>query len=217
MEPIRLLLADDHELVRSSIARRLDAEPGLDVVGEVECASQAVELSAQLHPDVLLMDIDMPGLACFDAAKQIKKQKSAGAVVFLSAFFHDSYIEQALGVKAEGYVTKSEPPEILIEAIHKAHQGEVFYSEQVFSRLVVGKGGVTLAKKPKSKSSLLSKRELEVLRYIAQGMSKKEIGDLVGISVKTVESHSLNIMRKLEIHDRVELTRFAIREGICEA
>lgn len=216
MRPISVLLADDHSLVRDMLAARLEAESDLTVVAAVSNGQQAVDKAAEHGPDVVLLDIDMPGLLAFEAARSIKQSNPQIRVIFLSAFFHDHYIEQALEVEASGYITKSEPPESVMLGIRTVTAGTVYFSPQVQARLVVSSSGVRLGQVPRTRANLLTARELEILRYLARGMAKKEIARTTGISVKTVEQHTTHVMDKLDIHDRVELARFAIREGLAE-
>ncbi len=214
---IRVLLVDDHGLVRESVRCFLDAEPEITVVATAADAKEAIAIAGENDLDVVLMDIDMPGLDCFDAANRIRSQSSSVEVVFLSAFFHDLYIERALAVKAAGYLTKSEPPSKVVEAIRQVARGRVYFSPEISDRIVEDSSGVRLAKSPRTRGSMLSPREIEVIRYIARGLSKKDIAGIMSLSVKTIEGHTHNIMRKLDLHNRVELTRFAIREGLAEA
>ena len=216
MSSIRILLVDDHELVRTALAERLERERYFTVAGCVASAEAAVQESRTCDPDVILMDIDMPGLNCFEAARQISRFRPDCRIIFLSAFFHDIYIEQALSVKARGYLTKTESPESVVEAILEAMSGGVYFSKRVRDRITVDVKGPTFPTAQKTKLSTLTPRELETLRYIARGMSKQEISRDIGIAVKTVDRHCTNLMRKLDIHDRVELARFAIREGVAE-
>jgi NarL family two-component system response regulator LiaR len=215
--PIRVLIVDDHELVRAALRERLQREPNLEVVGEAAIAEEAVDKVARCGPDVVLMDIDMPGMTCFSAAEQINRIRPGTRIIFLSAYSHDRYIEQALAVKARGYLTKRESPAAVVAAILEVMAGGACFSEEVRSRMVVDQKGAKLASNPQSRASTLTARELEVLRYVAHGLAKKEIAKTMHISVKTVDRHSANLMNKLDIHDRVELTRFAIREGLAEA
>ena len=163
------------------------------------------------------MDIDMPGLICFDAARRITALQPDARIIFLSAFLHDHYIDQALRAKARGYLTKREPPETVVAAILEVASGGAYFSEEIRSRIVVETGGTKLAERSASLISILTTRETETLRYIAKGLAKKEIAATMGVSVKTVDRHATNLMSKLDIHDRVELARFAIREGIADA
>ena len=214
---ISLLLVDDHTLLRKMLGDRLENEPDMAVVGTVGNADDAVTEAIKLKPDIIMMDIDMPGLACFDAARMIGAQCPNTRIIFLSAFFNDRYVEQALAVEAAGYLTKSEPPESVVSAVRAAASGRSYFSPQVQSRIVVGSNGTRLAPKKRSRVSTLTERELEVLRYVARGMSKKRIAKTMHISAKTVNNHTTHVMAKLDIHDRVELARFAIREGLAEA
>lgn len=214
---IRVFLVDDHALLREALRGRLDAEPDVRVVGTAKDAGEAVPRIEELAPDVVLLDVDMPGVSCFAAAKAIKAALTDVRILYVSAFANDRYIDSALAAHAWGYVTKDEPPEAIVRAIRAAASGSRYFSPQIRSRLVIGDEGVRLASAGRSRTSLLTPRELEVLRYIARGLPKKEIATTMHVSVKTVSRHTENLMEKLEIHDRVELARFAIREGLAEA
>jgi len=214
---VNILLVDDHALLREVVGHRLQQEPGFDVVGHAANADEAIDMAIVHSPDIILMDIDMPGLSCFEAARTIALRRPDARIIFLSAFFHDRYIDEALRAEAAGYLTKSAPPDTLLEAIRKVASGGVYFSDDVRSRLVVDAAGAKLTPSTKSRASTLTPRETEVLRYIARGLSKKEIAVVMHVSVKTVEAHSMHLMTKLDIHDRVDLVRFAIREGLAEA
>jgi len=214
---ISLLLADDHALVRDMLRQQLDCESDMRVVDQVDNAQAAVTRTLALRPDVLLLDIDMPGLSPFAAAGIIKRQCPETRILFLSAFFHDHYIAQALAVEAAGYVTKNEPLASVLHAIRRVTKGMVYFSQEVQARIVVDSSGARLARAPESRISLLTEREIQILGYIARGLPKKEIASLLNLSIKTVDQHASHIMEKLDIHDRVELARFAIREGLVEA
>jgi DNA-binding NarL/FixJ family response regulator len=167
-----------------------------------------------LQPDIVLLDIDMPGMAAFDAARTIRLRSPRTRLAFVSAHFHDRYIEQALGVGAMGYITKGEPPETVARAIRSIAGGGAYFSPDVQARIVIDVSGPRLADQQRTRVSILTAREQEVLRYLASGLAKKEIAETMNLSVGTVNNHAANLMKKLDIHDRVELTRFAIREGI---
>lgn len=216
-QPITVLLADDHSLVRDTLAGWLGRTGEFRVVSGVGSADDAVAEAIRLKPDVILMDIDMPGRSCFDAARTIKARVEDVSLIFLSAFSHDRYIQEALAVEAAGYLTKSEPPEVVSRAIRSVVGGGVYFSEEVQERVIIDEKGARLGGDGKTRASLLTPRELEVLRYIARGMSKKEAAGIMHVSVKTVDHHCASLMNKLDIHDRVELARFAIREGLAEA
>lgn len=217
MTTISVLIIDDHTLLRETLRSRLDSEADLEVVADVGDAQRGVELARELAPNVVLMDVDMPGRSCFDAAKEILRERPETRILFLSAHSHDRFIASALDAQAVGYVTKDEHPGAVVEAIRAVASGRRFFSERVLSRLVLEGDEPRVPEHPRTRASLLTARELEVLRYIASGLPKKEIATHMFVSVKTVNRHTENLMRKLEIHDRVELTRFAIREGLSEA
>ncbi len=214
---IRIVLADDHSLVRSALGERLNTEKNLEVVATVSGADEAVQICSQRSIDIVLMDIDMPGLSAFEAAQTINSRFSQTKVIFLSAFHHDAYIEQALHAKAWGFVCKNEPIEAVIQAITQVSMGNTWFSKQVQERIVVHNGTLGLSHSTTSRISLLTPREIQVLSYVALGMPKRDIAQTMHLSVKTVENHCTNLMNKLSIHDRVELARFAIREGLAEA
>lgn len=214
---ISLLIADDHTLFRDMLKQYLDQEKDMIVISQVDNAQAAVTQAIVLQPDVILLDIDMPGLSPFDAARTIKRKCPETRILFLSAFIHDYYIAQALAMEAAGYLTKHEPLDSLLHAIRRVAKGMVSFSKEVQSRIVVDIGGARLSHIPESRISLLTKREIQILGYIAHGLSKRKIASTLNLSVKTVDQHCTHLMEKLNIHDRVELTRFAIREGLVEA
>ena len=216
-EPCTVLLVDDHALMREMLSERLAGKSDLEVIGATENADQAVTEAVRLQPDIILMDIDMPGLHCFDATRTIQTRCPNTKIIILSAFFHDHYIEQALAAEAAGYLTKNEPVDTIISAIRAVASGGSHFSPEVQARIVVDSSGTHLATKKRSRVSTLTPRELEVLRYVARGLSQKQVAETMHLSVKTVHCHCTNLMTKLDIHDRVELARFAIREGLAEA
>jgi len=212
--PATVLIADDHDLLRDMLARRLGEEPDLQVIGVVADASAALDQSLEHRPDLVLMDIDMPGLSAFEAARLIRDRLPNTRVLFLSAYVRDGFISQALEVRACGYLTKGQNPEELIGCIRTAIRGGSCFSPEVERRLEIGPDGVGLTQKRRSRLELLTARERQILSYLARGLSKKEIARLDGTSVKTVDHHCQHLMEKLDLHDRVELTRYAIREGL---
>jgi DNA-binding NarL/FixJ family response regulator len=207
----RVMLVDDHEMVRSALANAIAGLEGFVVCGQAERADEALARAADARPDVLVMDIDMPGMICFDAVERLRATHPAVRVIILSAFFHDRYIDEALRVGAAGYVVKGGPLDDLFDALRAVAGGESYFSAEVRSRMA--------GPRPEActRAATLTERQLEVLRYLARGLSKKEIASTMGLSVKTVEHHCGNLMEKLDIHDRVELARYAIREGLAEA
>lgn len=214
--PIRVVLVDDHTLLRDSLEAKLAAEPGIEVVGSFSSADGAVENARTLAPNIFVFDIDMPGVLSFEAAASIRRVLPEARFVFLSGFLHDRYIEDALRVEASAYVTKNEHYDTILAAIKAAAEGSVFFSPDVMRRLVIDREGATLVKNMKSRTSMLSPREIEVIRYTAKGLTDKEIARLMGIAPKTVDSHATSIRAKLDLHDRVQMTLFALREGLIE-
>ncbi|UCG31580.1 MAG: response regulator transcription factor [Phycisphaerales bacterium] len=211
---LKILIVEDHVLTRTAIADRLEREPGMTVVGSTGDADQAVESAFRLEPDVVLMDVNLRGRPGFSAARRISLGVPGVRLIFVSAFTHDCYIQEALDMQAAGYVTKHEEPGVLVTAIRSAVAGERFFSPRVRERLVTTATGLQVAPPSGTRASTLTPREVEVLRDVAQGLAKKQIAARLRLSVKTVDRHCCNLMDKLNIHDRVELARFAIREGL---
>lgn len=212
-----VILADDHAMVRQSLTSYLASTPDVRVVAAVATGDEAIEAAVQYKPDVVLLDIDMPGLEAFEAARRVKARCPQTRIVMLSAFFHDRYIEQALAAGASGYLTKTESVESIVRAIRDAAAGIACFSPQVRGRLVVGNGGVSMGNGEQTRVAQLTARELEVLRYVARGLANKEIAATMNLACRTVDHHVARIMRKLDIHGRVSLARFAVREGLAEA
>ncbi|MBB6429579.1 response regulator transcription factor [Algisphaera agarilytica] len=218
--PKKILIADDHTLMRETLRERLDREMDLEVVGSVASADEAVAMVGELSPDVVIMDVDMPGRLSFDAACDIVAVSPDVRLVFLSAFFSDRYIRDALAAHAVSYLTKDESPQVVVDAVRQAAQGLSYFSPSVRDRLVIGPDNQLRLEDdgvPATKADMLTRRELEMLRYLARGLSKKEIAATIHRSYGTVDKHVEKLMNKLDIHDRVELTRYAIREGLVEA
>lgn len=213
---ITVLIADDHALVRKSLSRCIGEESQVSVVADVSTGDDAIQAAITHQPNVAILDIDMPGISSFDAATTIQARSPRTRIIFLSAFTHDRYIDAALACGAMGYLTKNEPPESVARAIRAVAAGQSYFSPEVQARLVVGQDGVHLQREVKGSLQSLTNREVEVLRYIALGLSKKEIAKTMHLSVKTVENHAASIMSRLDLHDRVALTRFAIRERLIE-
>jgi DNA-binding NarL/FixJ family response regulator len=215
-KPISLLVVDDHGLVRDSVSGMLMREDDLTVLGVAEDADSAIEKVLELRPDLVLMDIDMPGISCFDAINTIRSRMPKTKFILVTAHEHDEYLEQALKAKANGFVVKSEGAGALIAAIHDVAADRVHFSPKVMDRLIVQGDVIRLEDPPKSRLSTLSPREHELLRVLAKGLSLKEAAAVLGISYKTADKQKASLMAKLDIHDRVELARFAIREGLVE-
>lgn len=212
-----VLVVDDQALVRETLALWLRTAPDLEIVGCAAHADEAVSLATEWRPRVVLMDVDMPGRQAFEAARVLRARCPETRILFVSGHTQDRYIEQALAVGAAGYVAKSEPAATLLGAIRTVAASGVYFSPAVRARLVFAPDGVRLAECARTRATMLTERETEVLRYLARGLSKKEIAEVTHLSERTVNRHCANVMAKLDIHDRVALTRFAIREGLVEA
>ncbi len=218
MKSITVLLAEDHMIVREGLRSLLQAEAGIEVVGEAQTGRQAVQLTKELRPDVVVMDIAMPLLNGLEATRQILKAVPATKVLILSAHSDDAYVEQVIALGAAGYLLKQTSLEDLSKAIREAHKGNKFFSPSIARRLRNHEGKLPNRKgRPKKRVPRLSSRELEVLQLIAEGKANKETAAELGISIKTVEKHRQNLMAKLNIHEISGLTRYAIAAGIIES
>jgi len=213
---VRVLVVDDHGLVRDSISSILAREQDIEMVGAAEDADTAITKVLDLKPDLVLMDIDMPGISCFDAIQIIRSRVPQTKFILVTAYEHDEHLEQALKLKVNGFVSKAEGISALINAVRQVSAGRIHYSPEVMDRLIVQGDEIRLENPPKSRLSTLSPRERELLRVLAKGQSLKEAASILGISYKTADKQKASLMAKLDIHDRVELARYAIREGLVE-
>lgn len=214
---IRLLLVDDHAVVRSGLRMLLESEADVEIVGEAGTAREALDRMTTLKPDVVLMDIGLPDLSGIDAAREIKQKYPETAIVALTIHEDEEYFFKMLEAGASGYVPKRAAPEELLTAIQAAASGEVYLYPSLAKLLV--KDYLTQAQETKDKRPLdgLTSREQEVLAHLAEGASSAEIAEALNISPKTVARHRENIMRKLNLHSRTELVKYAIRKGIIRA
>lgn len=217
MSVIRVLLVDDHPILRDTLAAFIDADPRFEVVGTAGNADDAIVLASQHSPDVVVMDVDMPGTVCFEAAHTMLDANPSIRLMFLSAYNYDHFIQQALSVGARGYLTKGEELSALLEAVVRVASGDMCFSPEIEQRINWRGPHSKPDKLAYTRTDMLSRRELEVLKYIANGMSKRQIAEATNLSIKTVDKHATNLMRKLDIHDRVSLARFAFREGLVRA
>jgi len=211
---IRILLADDHTLIRRGLRLLIEQQPELSVVGEAEDGRQAVSQAAQLKPDVAVLDIGMPNLNGIEAAKQISESDTKTSIVILSMYSDETYILRALKAGARGYLLKDSAEADLVRAIKSVAEGKSFFSPTV-SRVLLD-DYVQKLKRTGGENSydLLTAREREVLQLVAEGKSNKEVADLLNLSVYTVETHRSNIMEKLNLKGVPELILYAVRKGI---
>ena len=219
MNPITVLLADDHAVVRAGLRALLDAESGIEVVGEAQTGREAVQLTKKLLPDVVVMDIAMPLLNGLEATRQILKAAPSTKVLVLSAHSDDEYVDEVIRIGAAGYLVKQTSAHVLSDAIRQAHKGKAFFDPFVSGRLENRQQNSRLgATALRTKGNVgLTSREIEILQLIAEGKANKQTAGELGISIKTVEKHRQNLMSKLDIHDTAGLTRYAIAAGIIES
>ena len=212
---IRILLADDHALVRRGVRLILDESPGLAVVAEASDGVEAVPLARAEDIDVAILDVAMPRMTGLQAAREIARRTPHPRMLMLSMYDNEQYFFEALKAGASGYVLKSVVDQDLVEACHAAARGESFIYPGVV-RSLVGSYLDRLHRGEALPNRMLTGREDEVVKLIAEGNSSKEIADGLTISIKTVERHRANILEKLGMRDRTELTRYAIRVGLIE-
>lgn len=217
MDKMKLLLVDDHAVVRSGLRMLLESEPDVTIVGEAASGAEAVALTRQLAPDVIVMDITLPDVSGIEATRRIHAVSPNVAVVALTIHEDEQYFFEMMAAGASGYVPKRAAPEDLLTAIRAAHRGEVFLYPSLAKALV--KDFVARVENGKAPSMMdgLTEREREVLKHLAEGASNQEIADVLNISVNTVARHRENIMQKLNLHSRAELVKYAIRKGLIEA
>ncbi len=211
----RIVVADDHRIVREGLRRLLEGREDFSVVAEASNGEEAVRFTTDEAPDVVLMDLSMPKLSGIDATRQLAEQGSTAKVLVLSMHESPGYVEEVLRAGAAGYLLKDSASEELIQAIDAVRAGDSYLSPSITQQVVDALAHP--ADRPSSALSVLSERERQVLTLIAEGLSSKEIARELGVSLKTIESHRANLMDKLDIHKVSGLVRFAIRVGLVTA
>jgi two-component system response regulator NreC len=213
MMATKVLLADDHAILREGIRMVLDAQPGITVVGEAEDGRQALEMVEKLQPDVVVMDIAMPNMNGAEATRQIKRRFPRTRVVILTMHENQQYLTQIVNAGATACVLKRSAGTELVTAVKAAARGESYFSPAMASMLLDVYRN-RLAEEGNDELAMLTEREREVLQLVAEGKTSQEIADQLVVSIKTVQTHRMHIMEKLDAHDRTDLVRHAIRLGV---
>jgi len=210
--PIRIVIADDHRILRAGLRTLLNADPNLDVVGEATNSQEALDAVRELHPDILLMDIGMPGPDALSATRQVVQEAPDTRVLMLTMHEDGALMQEYLRSGASGYIIKRAAESELIDAIYAVWRGMIYVHPSLMRALV------TPPQKPASpttdEAEPLTTREVEILRLIVQGHTNRQIADSLNISVRTVETHRANLMDKLNLHSRVDLVRYASEHNI---
>src|SRR5579872_1536425 len=214
MNPIRILLGDDHTVMRNGLRLLLERQPNLIVIGEASDGREAVRLADELLPDVVVMDIAMPNLNGIEASRQIVKSNPEIAIVILSMHSDESYVIRALKAGARAYLLKDSAEGDLIAAIHAITDGKSFFSPAISRILVEDYMRQLEQKHVEDTYKLLTAREREILQLLAEGKTNKEVASMLNLSVYTVETHRTHILQKLNLHNVPELIQYAVRKGI---
>jgi len=210
-EPMKVLIADDHGIVRSGLRMLLERQMDIEVVGEASDGAEARDMAIRERPDLAILDVKMPKLTGLQATREIRAQAPDVAVLILSMYDDERYLFEALKAGASGYVLKAQADSDLLEAVRAVERGEPFLTPEAQRALiqdVLGEGS--------SREEDLAPREQEVVKLVAEAHTNREIASILHLSEKTVENHRSNAMRKLGMRDRVELVRYAIRRGLIE-
>lgn len=217
MKPLRILIADDHEVVRQGVRAILESQPGWSIVAETENGLEAVEQARQEKPDIVLLDISMPQLNGLEATKEILKLHPTTQVLILTMHESNELVQDVLAAGARGYCLKTDAKRDLVNAVRSLSEGRPFFTSKVAEMVLEGyRQRGTPADTNVSLGSPLTSRERQIVQLLAEGKSSKEIASTLNISVKTAETHRANIMRKLDLHSLADLVRYAIRNKMVE-
>ncbi|HEX9426604.1 MAG TPA: response regulator transcription factor [Candidatus Polarisedimenticolia bacterium] len=212
MTPVRILIADDHEVVRRGVRALLEVHPAYQICAEAVDGRDAVEKATRLHPDLVILDIGMPGLTGLEAARQILKACPSSEVLILTMHESEQVIREVLTAGARGYVLKSDAGRDLVKAVDALRRHQTFFTSHI-AEIVVG-GYLDGQHGERGELSILTHREREIAQLLAEGRSNKEVAKILGIGVRTAETHRNNIMRKLDCQSLSDLVRYAIRNNL---
>jgi two-component system response regulator NreC len=214
MNPIRILLADDHIVIRKGLRLLLESQPGFQVIAEASDGRETVALAEAHQPDVIVLDVAMPTLNGIEAARQISAKLPQSAIVFLSMHSDESYVLKALKSGAKGYLLKDSAEHDLISAIRAVSEGKAFFSPAISKMMVAEYMRQMQEREIEDSYELLTTREREVLQLLAEGKANKEVANILNLSLYTVETHRGNILQKLNLHSGAELILYAVRKGV---
>lgn len=217
MSPLRILIVDDHELIRDGLRSRLEAHDAWEVCGEAVNGREAIELARMLQPNVVVLDVSMPDLNGIEAARRIRKECPGAEILILTMQQSEGLVRDALAAGARGFILKTDTSRLLIAAVEALAMRQPFFTGKV-SELVLG-GFLDPEKSSSAESARrgsLSPREREIAQLLAEAQTSKDVAAKLGVSVKTIDAHRANIMRKLDLHSIAELVRYAIREKLIE-
>lgn len=213
---IRILVADDHAIVRDGLRQLINGQVDMEVAGEAADGRETLESAKSIRPEVILLDIAMPGLSGLEVITLLKDSLSDSRIVVLSMHAKETYVQQSLAAGALGYVLKASPSSDILEAIRAAHRGEYYLSSRIRTEVIGAYLKATRTPPAIRGYELLSDREQQVFRLVAEGHSTARIADYLCLSPKTIEKHRTSLMSKLKIHDRVGLLKYAIKLGIVD-
>ena len=218
MKPLRILVADDHDLMRRGVKTLLQTHTGWEICGEAKTGREAVAKAEELRPDIVILDIGMPDLNGMEAARRIRKASAGTEILILSMHYSDQLIREIVDAGVRGYIVKTDSDRDLVIAVETLAKHKPFFTPHA-TEVILGSfnTGGAVKEVPEMVSERLTSREREIVQLLAEGKSSKEVASSLGISVKTAETHRANVMRKLELHSVSELVRYAVRNQIIEA
>jgi two-component system response regulator NreC len=214
MKPIRILLADDHTVVRKGLRLLLESQPGFQVIADAANGRETVMLAEQHNPDVVVMDVAMPGLNGIEAARQISAKLPHTAIVFLSMHSDEGYVLKALKSGARAYLLKDSAENDLINAVKAVREGKTFFSPAISKMMIEDYVRQMQQRAVEDSYDLLTTREREILQLFAEGKNNKDVANILNLSLYTVETHRSNIFQKLNLHSSAELILYAVRKGV---